>query len=179
MKMKLTGAAVVLVALLASALVFGRQSAASSHRTCDNAATPAPTATGQVMMDTPLPLATTPPLAWSLSATQALEQVLVIDQRASTWDKPWSINTLWTEPGRITMVSYQSLQEYRDQTGNCSSLSSEVEADIGSIWEVTIRGRVQINTMTMDGNGAPKCENVTYLISQRTGRVFSFQGCSS
>jgi len=168
----------ILVAILTSIMAFGLDNLAASRHPCDKAPTPAPTPTGQVTMGTRLPFATTSPLARPLSANQALEQVLAVDLRASEWDKPWSMDTLWTEPGRITIVSYQSLQEYRDQTGNCSSMSSEVEADIGSIWQVTVRGRAQIHTMTMDPKGLPKCENVTYLVSQRTGRVFSFQGCS-
>lgn len=147
MRVKFAGAAMVLVAILASALAFGRRSEATSRHPCDNAPTPAPTATGQVTMGTRRPYATTPALARPLSANQALEQVLVIDLRAAQWDKPWSMDTLWKEPGRITIVSYQSLQEYRDKTGDCSSMSSEVEADIGSIWQVTIRGRVQIHTI--------------------------------
>jgi hypothetical protein len=169
----------VLVAILASAVAFGRHSEATSRRPCDTAPTPAPTPTGQVTIGRCMPYATSLALARPLSATQALEQVLAIDERAAQWDEPWSMDTLWKEPGRITIVYYQSPQEYRDKTGDCSSMSSEVETDIGPIWQVTIRGRVQIHTMTMDGKEPPKCENVTYLVSERTGRVFSFQGCSS
>jgi hypothetical protein len=176
-KMK-AGYAVLLLAALPVAVwaLLGHDSRTSQH-SC-NAPTLAPAPTGRAPMGTPLPFPTTPPLARPLTAVQALEQVQALDRRASQWDQPWSLNTLWTEPGRITIAWYQSLQDMRERTGTCSSMYSAVEADYGAIWQVAIRGQVQLHQMTMGGPLMTNCNGVTYLLSQRTGKVFSFQGCS-
>jgi hypothetical protein len=109
---------------------------------------------------------TTVPLAQPLvTEEQALRQALQIDANEATWEHPWSLDTLKSEPGRITLEAFPSRSA---EDGGW--YAPEIETDAGSVWRITIRGRVRL---AMLGMGAPSpagyYDSVTYIISQRHG----------
>lgn len=140
---------------------------------------PAPTPTGrQSPLGVILPYSTMPALPQPLTEEQALEQALRLDDQVSRWEKPWSLESVQTEPGRVTVIWYRNMADYRDKTGHRIGLSPEIEADYGSIWRITILGRRQsLTACGLCGDTPRWCDAVTYLFSQRTGTNVALIEC--
>ena len=177
MKIKVIGAVVILPVILLAIWAFPLRTSGASRTAC-NLPTSAPTPAGQASASIPAPMSTTPPLAQPLTANQALERIMFLDQSVSRWDHPWSRMTLITEPGRIAVDWYRSMDDYRAQSGDCSSMGAEIEADIGSVWQITIRGRrLSLLACGLCGNQPLYCDRVSYLISQRTAALVATREC--
>ena len=136
--------------------------------------TPAPTATP----GPPPPNPTTVPLAQPLATEeQALEQILYHDAILAVWAEPWSKDTLRSQPDRITIKAYPSRAAESAASGWNEWFAPEIEADAGSVWAITIKGKVQVTGIPTRVGGAYVTypNGVTYVISQRTGRLLTIR----
>ncbi|MGI0016794.1 MAG: hypothetical protein ACREBU_25520 [Nitrososphaera sp.] len=135
--------------------------------------TPAPTMTpGEPISIWESPSAPlTQPLA---TEKQVLEQALYYDAHWSTWDHPWSTDTLRLEPGRITIKAFSTRTTESTDAGRNEWFAPEIDADVGPVWRITIEGDVHVNVLSMNKDAATvKYDSVTYIISQRTGALLT------
>ena len=131
--------------------------------------TPAPTATpgGAPLSPTAIPL--DQPLT---TKEQALAQALIVDANTATWDKPWSLATMNSEPDRISIEAFKSRTEESAASGYYELFAPEIEANAGAVWRIAIKGNVQLRLLGFNSEIANKVySGVTYVISQRTGRL--------
>jgi hypothetical protein len=95
----------------------------------------------------------------------------------AVWSEPWSKDTLTLQPGRITIKAYPSRAAESAAYGWNEWFAPEIEADAGSVWQITIRGKVQLtgmpNPTRQDHETFPN--GVTYVISQRTGSLLEIR----
>jgi len=133
--------------------------------------TPAPTATPGVAPLSPTAVPLNRPLA---AKDQALAQALIIDANMATWENPWSLTTLNTEPDRISIDSFKSRTEESAASGYNEWFAPEIEANAGAVWRIAIKGNVQLRLLGQNPETADTVySGVTYVISQRTGRLLS------
>ena len=135
--------------------------------------TPAPTATP----GPPPPNPTAAPLAQPLATQeQALEQLSLYDSQMAVWSEPWSKDTLRSQPDRITIKAYPSRAAESAASGWNEWFAPEIEADAGSVWAITIKGKVQVTGIpTRVGDYVTYPNGVTYVISQRTGSLLEIR----
>jgi hypothetical protein len=160
----------ILAACAAAAVLFvagGQRVAASSFRvdppTAASTATPgpAPTENGQ-----PLPTLAGGPL---LTPEQVLGQALEIDRNMSTWERPWSVDTWRSEPGRITLALFPSRTA---ESGGGETYGPGLDAAAGPVWRITIQGRVHVELLTMNVPDHNQIyAGVTYVIAQNSGAL--------
>jgi hypothetical protein len=134
-------------------------------------ATPAPTATlgAEILSPTAIPL--DQPLT---TQEQALAQALIIDANMATWDRPWTLATMITEPDRISIKAFKSRTEESAASGYNEWFAPEVELNAGAVWRIAITGSVQLRLLGPNPELTNKAyDGVTYVISQRTGQLLS------
>lgn len=138
-----------------------------------NPPTPAPTATPGKPPLSP----TSIPLAKPLETEeQALELALYYDATWSVWSQPWSKDTLNSEPGRITIKAYPNRTAESAATGSNEWFASELEADAGAVWSITISGDVHVAVISpWAGSSNIVYDGVTYVISKRTGNLLEIR----
>src|SRR5512139_2388981 len=129
----------ILAAIAIAFLAFSIQNVvATSQRippTLAPTATPGP----------PPPNPTTAPLAQPLTTQeQALEQLALYDSQIAVWSEPWSKDTLTLQPGRITVKAYPSRAAESAAYGLNEGFAPEIEADAGSVWAISIKGKATI-----------------------------------
>ena len=160
----------ILAACAAAAVLFvaGGQLAAASPFRADPP-TPAHTATpGLAPTELAQPLPTLPagPL---LTPEQALGQAVEIDRNMSNWERPWSIDTLRLEPGRITLELFPSRTA---ESGGGETYGPGLDAAAGPVWRITIQGRVHVELLTMNAPDSKQFyAGVTYVIAQNSGAL--------
>jgi hypothetical protein len=120
------------------------------------------------------PASTSPPLAQPLeSEEQVIEQVLYYDSVWATWETPWSIETVLSDPQRLTIERYESRSAEGAASAYPEWYSPEIEADAGLVWAVTIKGHVQV--AVIGGEAGMTYDGVTYVISSRTGNLLGIR----
>lgn len=165
MKAKFAPVAVIIIAMLAILIAFRSQTAnANRYRLEPPTEAPSPTPGAPVYRYGP----TSVPLAQPLvTEEQALEQLLRI--APGVWEQPWSIDTLKTQPGRITLEAFPSLSA---ESGGV--FAPEIDVDAGMVWRISINGAVHLGML---GIGVDlhndRYDGATYVISQRTGNLLS------
>jgi len=114
------------------------------------------------------PYATSVPRAEPLrTQEQVLEYVSSWDM--ARWEKPWSLETLKTDPERITLEVFPN----RSAEGGGVFLS-EVEAiNPGPVWRITIRGKTKLSLGGLAYNPDAEYGGVVYVVSQRSGHLLS------
>src|SRR5574341_1123050 len=123
--------------------------------------TPAPTRTpGPPAPIGPRPI---PTLAQPLTEEGALRKALENDSRIAVWREPWSLDTVRSEPGRIT------IRWYPDRTVAGTQYALD-EFESGPVWAVTIRGNVRLY-----GRQFEEYEGVTFIIAQKTGNFLGWR----
>lgn len=145
------------IMILGSMLFFANESARAGQSI---GPTPAPTATPG--LPTNSWNQSYPQLAQPLQTKeQVLDQVLYYDSKTAVWEQPWSLQTLTTEPSRIT-IEWHSDRSY---DGNYYGPGTET----GPVWVVTIKGkgRATLPSMRADPNFA--YGYIAYTIAQKTG----------
>jgi len=166
--------ALTLIVAAVSGVVFlasSEQSVFATDR--PNPPTPAPTATpgNPPLSPTSIPLAK--PLE---TEEQALEQALYYDAAWPVWSRPWSKDTLNSEPGRITIEAYPSRTAESAAHGSNEGLAPELEADAGAVWSITISGDVHVAVLSpRAGSSDIVYDGVTYVISKRTGNLLEIR----
>ncbi len=162
----------ILAAFVVAFLASNSQNVIAANRPIPP--TPAPTATP----GPPPPNPTTVPLAQPLATQeQALEQLSLYDSQMAVWAEPWSKYTLRSQPDRITIKAYPSRAAESAASGWNEWFAPEIEADAGSVWAITIKGKAQVTGIPASvGEAYVTYPNgVTYVISQRTGRLLTIR----
>ncbi len=162
----------ILVVLAIAFLAFSIQNVvATSQRvppTLAPTATPGP----------PPPNPTSIPLAQPLATQeQALKQVARYDSQMAVWSEPWSTDTLTLQPGRITIKAYPSRAAESAAYGLNEWFAPEIEADAGSVWAISIKGKATIAIPSSAEGAGPRVypDGVTYVISARTGDLMTIR----
>lgn len=136
-----------------------------------NQPTLAPTATPGDSSASPASI----PLAQPLETKeQALEQLLVYDAALSVWSQPWSKDTLYSDPDRITVELYPGRTAESIASGWNEWFAPEIEADAGAVWSITIKGDVRVTTPSPRARASNAIyDGVTYVLSQRTRNLLT------
>ena len=135
------------------------------------APTPAPTATpgpAPTLLVQALPTLPGGPL---LTPEQVLGQVLQIDRQMATWELPWSVDTLKSDPSRITIEWFPTRSA---ESGQAGTYAQELDAAAGPVWRVSIRGRVHVELLSPNVADRNRMDDgVTYVIAQNSGALLS------
>lgn len=124
-----------------------------------------PPTPGSPVPITPKPI---PTLAEPLTEEGALKKALDVDSRTARWRaKPWSLDTLRLEPGRVT-VEWYSDRSYDNP-------SNPPDPETGPVWVVTIRGDVQLFLIGRGVDSRMIHESVTYILAQKTGLLLGMR----
>ena len=113
-------------------------------------------------------------LAQPLTEVQALGIALKVDADMSRWERPWSLDTVRLEPGRITIEEVPSRTAEGNDRGENVEFAPEIETDAGSVWRITIRGNVRVGVLSPRVDvSSIVYDGVTYVISARTGNLLA------
>ena len=124
--------------------------------------TPGPSPT--LAIATPVPL--TDPL---VTPEQALAWVMRFDD--VTWDEPWTLATLTSDPARFTLQLLPN-----ENAAGYGLVSSDAADALGPVWKITIRGTVHphglLTMYPLDSPlDHPTCNGMVYVIAQRSGEL--------
>jgi len=171
MRAKFSAAIIGTVVILALLFAINSQQAAANFGMSQPTPAPTPTPGEAVISWVP----TSVPLGEPRTTQeQALELALDYDGIAAVWDHPWTLDTLRSEPGRITVELFQSRTEESANAGRNEWFAPEVEVDAGAVWRITIKGDVQVGVFSMSADDVnAKYDGVTYVFSQRTGNLLT------
>ncbi len=147
--------AAMLIAVITLVMLFPFEN--NALRAQRAAPTPAPTATPGA----PRPIVPSwPTLERPLTKQEALQKAFQYDQ-GNVWQEPWSLDTLVSDPARITV------EWYPDQTYDGTRLDEYSYR--GPVWVITIKGNVDL----VEDRSNRTYKQVTYRIAQLTGDLLS------
>ncbi len=171
MRAKFSAAIIGTVVILALLFAINSQQAAANFGMSQPTPAPTPTPGEAVMSWGPTSVPLVEPLT---TQEQALELALDYDRISAVWDHPWTLDTLRSEPGRITVELFQSRTEESADAGRNEWFAPEIDADAGAVWRITIKGDVQVSVLSMSADDVnAKYDGVTYVFSQRTGNLLT------
>lgn len=124
--------------------------------------TPGPSPT--IAIVTPVPLTD-----HLVTPEQALAWVLRFDD--ATWDEPWTLATLTSDPSRFTLQLLPS-----ENAAGYGLVPPDAADALGPVWKITIRGTVHPHgqlTMALPDSplANPACDGMVYVIAQRSGEL--------
>lgn len=151
---------VTIVGLLMVGGVFILLAQNSTVRAGRPAPTPAPTIT-----EGPPPIvdSSSPLLKHPLSQEDAVIKAFKYDQRIARWENSWSLESLRSEPERI------SIEWHKDRSYDGSEVGEGVAN--GPIWVVTIKGPVRLPSWDPTNRVH---DGMSYQVSQGTGEIWRF-----
>ncbi len=107
---------------------------------------------------------------------EVLQQLLVYDAGWAEWAEPWGLETLVSDPERITLEQFSSRGEESKALGLNEWFHPSTEANVGSVWSITIRGNVRLRMIGVGIEGPVAAEGVNYVLSARTGNLLAIRG---
>ncbi len=128
------------------------------------APTPTPGPVPTMVSATPVPL--TDPL---VTPEQALAWAKRFDD--ATWDEPWTLATLTSDPSRITLQLLPN-----ENAAGYGLVAPEAAEAVGPVWKITIRGTVHsqgfLPMYSLDSPLAhATCDGMVYVFAQRSGML--------
>lgn len=110
-----------------------------------------------------LPTASLKLLSQPLTEEQAVARAAEVDQLLVLWSEPWSLETLQTQPDRISIEWHSDRDYMGDKYGP--------GAQRGPVWVITIKGPVRFAS---DKPETPYRDGITYTIAQNTGDYLGY-----
>lgn len=149
-----------LFGLLAASIVFFMLNPDSAARAGEPVPTPAPKKT-----EGPPPKVepNSPMLERPLTREDAIRKAFEYDQRIAVWKNAWSLESLDSEPNRV------SVDWHKDRSYDGSEYGEG--AANGPVWVVKITGMVRVPSWDRTNNDY---DGITYQISEETGEVWGF-----
>jgi hypothetical protein len=111
----------------------------------------------------PLPTAFLQLLSRPLTEEQAVARAAEVDEILVLWAEPWSLETLQTQPDRISIEWHSDRGYDGDEYGP--------GAQMGPVWVITIKGQFRF---VSDKPGTPYRDGITYTIAQNTGSYLGY-----
>ena len=110
-----------------------------------------------------LPTASLNLLSQPLTKEQAVARVAEFDRELVLWSEPWSLQTLQTQPDRISIEWHSDRGYDGDEFGP--------GAQMGPVWVITIKGPFRFAS---DKPETPYRNGITYTIAQNTGDYLGY-----
>jgi hypothetical protein len=163
---------VLAAVVVAATLIVINSHLAAAGRYRVSPPTPAPTATPGPAPTELLQALPTLPGGPLLTPEQVLQQLVEIDRGNAVWEHSWSVETLKSDPARITLKWFPSRTA---ESGSDGTFGPGLDAAAGPVWRITIQGHVHVSMLTMDVEPDRNTvyDGVTYVTAQNSGALLS------